>query len=76
MTRFTRLFSSFRSQLCRFQFFQLAELVRLPGLATLTLCVAFAPFQVVAQNMVPNTDSGVISYGARPISRCCTEHGD
>ena len=52
MTRFTRLFSSFRSQLCRFQFSQLTALIRLPGLATLSLCVAFAPFQVAAQNMV------------------------
>ena len=52
MTRFTRLFSSFRSQLCRFQFFQLTALIRLPGLATLSLCVAFAPFHVAAQNMV------------------------
>ena len=52
MTRFTRLFSSFRSQLCRFQFSQLTELIRLPGLATLSLCLAFAPFQVAAQNMV------------------------
>jgi len=52
MTRFTRLFSSFRSQLCRFQFSQLTGLIRLPGLATLSLCVAFAPFQVAAQNMV------------------------
>jgi len=52
MTRFTRLFSSFRSQLCRFQFSQLTALIRLPGLATLSLCLAFAPFQVTAQNMV------------------------
>ena len=52
MTRFTRLFSSFRPHLCRFQFPQLTELVRLPGLATLLLCLAFAPFQVAAQNMV------------------------
>ena len=52
MTRFTRLFSSFGSQLCRFQFSQLTALIRLPGLATLSLCVAFAPFQVAAQNMV------------------------
>ena len=52
MTRFTRLFSSFRSQLCRFQFSKLTALIRLPGLATLSLCVAFAPFQVAAQNMV------------------------
>ena len=52
MTRFTRLFSSFRSQLCRFQFSQLTGLIRLPGLATLSLCLAFAPFQVAAQNMV------------------------
>ena len=52
MTRFTRRFSSFRSQLCRFQFSQLTGLIRLPGLATLSLCVAFAPFQVAAQNMV------------------------
>ena len=52
MTRFTRLFSSFRSQLCRFQFSQLTALIRLPGLATLSLCLAFAPFQVAAQNMV------------------------
>ena len=52
MTLFTRLFSSFRSQLCRFQFSQLTELIRLTGLATFSLCVAFAPFQVAAQNMV------------------------
>ena len=52
MTRFTRLFSSFRSQFCRFQFSQLTALIRLPGLATLSLCLAFAPFQVTAQNMV------------------------
>ena len=52
MTRFTRLFSSFRSQLCRFQFSQLIGLVRLPGLATLSLFVALVPFQVAAQNMV------------------------
>jgi imidazolonepropionase-like amidohydrolase len=52
MTRFTRLFSSFRSQLCRFRFSQLTALIRLPGLATLSLCLAFAPFQVAAQNMV------------------------
>ena len=52
MARFTRLFSSFRSQLCGFQFSQLTALIRLPGLATLSLCVAFAPFHVAAQNMV------------------------
>ena len=52
MTRFTWLFSSFRSQLCRFQFPQLGELIRLPGLATLLLFVAFVPFQATAQNMV------------------------
>ena len=52
MTRFTRLFSSFGSQLCRLQFSQFTALIRLPGLATLSLCVAFAPFQVAAQNMV------------------------
>ncbi len=52
MTRFPRLFSSFRSQLCRFQFSQLTALIRLPGLATLSLCLAFAPFQVAAKNMV------------------------
>ena len=52
MTRFTRLFSSFRSQLCRFQVSQLTALIRLPGLATLSLCLALAPFQVTAQNMV------------------------
>ena len=52
MTRFTRLFSSFGSQLCRLRFPQLTALIRLPGLATLSLCVAFAPFQVAAQNMV------------------------
>ena len=52
MTRFTRLFSSFGSQLCRLQFSQLTALIRLPGLATLSLCVAFASFQVAAQNMV------------------------
>ena len=52
MTRFTWLFSSFRSQLCRFKFPQLGELIRLPGLATLLLFVAFVPFQATAQNMV------------------------
>ena len=52
MTRFTRLFSSFGSQLCRLQFSQLTALIRLPRLATLSLCLAFAPFQVAAQNMV------------------------
>jgi imidazolonepropionase-like amidohydrolase len=52
MTRFTRLFWSFRSQLFRFQFPQLKRLVRLPGLATLSLFVALAPFQATAQNMV------------------------
>ena len=52
MTRFTRLFSSFRSQLFRLQFPQLKRLVRLPGLATLSLFVALAPFQATAQNMV------------------------
>ena len=52
MTRFTWLFSSFRSQLCRFQFPQLCELIWLPGLATLLLFVAFVPFQATAQNMV------------------------
>ena len=52
MTRFTRLFSSFRSQLCRFQFSQLSGLVRRPTLTALSLVVALAPFQVAAQNMV------------------------
>ena len=47
MTRFTRLFSFFRSQL-----FQLIGLARFPGLATLSLFVALAPFQAAAQNMV------------------------
>ena len=52
MTRFTWLFSSFRSQLCWFQFFPFLRLVRLPGLTTLLLFVAFVPFQATAQNMV------------------------
>ena len=52
MTRFTRLFSSFRSQLFRFKFSRFLRLVRLPGLATLSLFVAFAPLQAAAQNMV------------------------
>lgn len=52
MTRFTQLFSSFRSQLFRFQFSPFLRLVRLPGLATLSLFLAFAPFQAAAQNMV------------------------
>ncbi len=52
MTRFTRLFSSFRSQLCRFQFSQLTALVRRPALTALSRVVALAPFQVAAQNMV------------------------
>ena len=52
MTRFTRLFSSFRSQLCRFQFSQLTALTRRPTLTALSLVVALAPFQVAAQNMV------------------------
>ncbi len=52
MTRFNRLFSSFRSQLCRLQFSQLIGLVRSPGLTALSLCVALAPFHVAAQNMV------------------------
>lgn len=67
MTRFTWLFSSFRSQLCRVQFPQLAELFRLPGLAKLLLFVAFVPFQATAQNMVIKgatildvTDGGLI----------------
>ena len=47
MTRFTRLFSFFRSQL-----FQLIGLARFPGLATLSLFVALAPFQAAAQSMV------------------------
>ena len=52
MTRFTQLFSSFRSQVFRFKFSRFLRLVRLPGLATLSLFVAFAPFQAAAQNMV------------------------
>ena len=55
MTRFTRPFTSFRSQLFRFQFspfLRLVRLVRLLGLATLSLFVAFAPCQATAQNMV------------------------
>ena len=52
MTCLTRLFSSFRSLLCRFQFYQFRRLVRLPGLTTLILFVAFSPFQAAAQNMV------------------------
>ena len=52
MTRFTRLFSSFRSLLCRFQFSQLTALIQRRGLVTLSLFVAFIPFQVAAQNMV------------------------
>jgi imidazolonepropionase-like amidohydrolase len=52
MTRFTRLFSSFWSQLYRLQFSQLIGLVQLPGLVTLLLFVALAPFQAAAQNMV------------------------
>ena len=52
MTCLNGLFLSFRSQFCRFQFSRLTALIRLPGLATLSLCVAFAPFQVAAQNMV------------------------
>ena len=52
MTRFTRRFSSFRSQLCRFEFSQLAGLARRPTLTALSLVVALAPFQVAAQNMV------------------------
>ena len=52
MTRLTQLFSSFRSLLCRFQFSQFRRLVRLPGLTTLTLFLAFSPFQAAAQNMV------------------------
>ena len=47
MTRFTRLLSFFRSQL-----FQLIGLARFPGLATLSLFVALAPFQAAAQSMV------------------------
>ena len=47
MTRFARLFSFFRSQL-----FQLIGLARFPGLATLSLFVALAPFQAAAQSMV------------------------
>jgi imidazolonepropionase-like amidohydrolase len=52
MTRLTRLFSSFRSLLYRFQFSQLRRLVRLPALTTLSLFVALAPSQAAAQNMV------------------------
>ena len=51
MTRFTWLFSSFRSQLCRFQFFAFLRLVRLPGLTALSLFVTLASFQAAAQNM-------------------------
>ena len=49
MTRFTRLFSSFRSQFFRLQF---AQLIGLARLTALSLVVALAPFQVAAQNMV------------------------
>ena len=58
MTRFTQLFSSFRSQLFRFQLspflrlVRLVRLVRLLGLVTLSLFVALGPFQAAAQNMV------------------------
>ena len=52
MTRFTRLFSSFKSQLFRFQFFPFLQLLRIPGLTALSLFVALAPLQAPAQNMV------------------------
>jgi imidazolonepropionase-like amidohydrolase len=52
MTRLTRLFLSFMSQLCRFQFFPFLRLARRPTLTALSLVVALAPFQVAAQNMV------------------------
>jgi imidazolonepropionase-like amidohydrolase len=52
MTCFIRLFSSFRSQLFRFQFFPFLRLVRLPGLTALSLFVTLASFQAAAQNMV------------------------
>ena len=52
MTRLTRLFLSFMSQLCRFQFFPFLRLARRPTLTVLSLVVALAPFQVAAQNMV------------------------
>ena len=52
MTRFNRLFSSFRSQQFLFEFSQLIQLVRLPGLTALSLFVALAPLQAPAQNMV------------------------
>ena len=52
MTRLTRLFLSFMSQLCRFQFFPFLRLARRPTLTALLLVVALAPFQVAAQNMV------------------------
>ena len=54
MTRFTRLFSSFKSQLFRFQFFPFLQLLRIPGLTALSLFVALAPLQAPAQNMVIN----------------------
>jgi len=52
MTRLTRIFLSFMSQLCRFQFFPFLRLARRPTLTALSLVVALAPFQVAAQNMV------------------------
>jgi len=52
MTRFTRLFSSFRSQLFRLQFSHLIGLARRPTLTALSLVVVLAPFHVAAQNMV------------------------
>ena len=52
MTRFTRLFSSLRSQLFRLQFSLLIGLARRPTLTALSLVVALAPFHVAAQNMV------------------------
>ena len=52
MTRSTRLFSSFRSQLFRLQFSHLVGLARRPTLTALSLVVVLAPFHVAAQNMV------------------------
>ena len=52
MTRSTRLFSSFRSQLFRLRFSHLIGLARRPTLTALSLVVVLAPFHVAAQNMV------------------------
>ena len=52
MTRFTRLFSSFRSRLFLFEFSQVIQIVRLPALTALSLFVTLTPFQAAAQNMV------------------------